>query len=179
MNKIKTTAVVFFLSSSAASFAFADAGHGGRDGSSVSASPMHNNGNDMMQMMRQLHTNMMDGQGMGMGMMMGSGMKGFGSSDLFRNIPMSKLAEFDADGNGTLSISEFETLHSALIRESMVDRFQHLDANGDGQITSDVLARPADRRERHWMNGREHQSGQMTPGTNGMMKNETDSEDDN
>ncbi len=60
----------------------------------------------------------------------------------------AKLAEYDSDGDGTLSIAEFETLHSAMIREMMVDRFQHLDADGDGAVTAEEMAAPADMMER-------------------------------
>ena len=54
------------------------------------------------------------------------------------------LKQYDADSSGTLSIAEYEALHSAVIRETMVDRFQHLDADGDGQITSEEMNAPAD-----------------------------------
>jgi Ca2+-binding EF-hand superfamily protein len=60
----------------------------------------------------------------------------------------AKLTEYDSDGDGTLSISEFETLHTAMIREKMVDKFQHLDADGDGAITSDEMTAPAKKMER-------------------------------
>ncbi|WP_084627423.1 EF-hand domain-containing protein [Sediminimonas qiaohouensis] len=60
----------------------------------------------------------------------------------------SLLADYDADGDGSLSLDEFETLHSALIRQTMVDRFQFLDADGDGQITQGEVVKPADRMER-------------------------------
>ncbi|MCQ0990373.1 EF-hand domain-containing protein [Jiella marina] len=46
-----------------------------------------------------------------------------------------QLARFDADNNGTLSIEEFQTLWLERMRERMVDRFQDLDANGDGEVT--------------------------------------------
>jgi len=65
-----------------------------------------------------------------------------------RSALSAKLSEYDADGDGTLSIAEFETLHSAMIRETMVDRFQHLDADGDGQVTADEMTAPANRIER-------------------------------
>lgn len=39
-------------------------------------------------------------------------------------------------------------LHSRLIRETMVDRFQHLDADGDGQVTRDEMTAPAKKIER-------------------------------
>lgn len=53
------------------------------------------------------------------------------------------LASYDADKNGALSIAEFETFHSKLIRSLMVDRFQALDDDGDGQLTEAELAAAA------------------------------------
>jgi len=58
------------------------------------------------------------------------------------------LAEYDADGDEALSLAEFETLHSALIRETMVDRFQFLDDDGDGAVTAAEIVKPADMMER-------------------------------
>ena len=72
---------------------------------------------------------------------------------------LSRLTEFDADGDGTLSLSEFETLHAALARETTVDQFQHLDADGDGKITQTEMVAPARRME---MRG-------MSPGSPGPM----------
>lgn len=60
----------------------------------------------------------------------------------------SWLEESDTDGDGTLNIQEFEVLHSRMIRELMVDRFQHLDADGDGQVTRDEMTAPARQMER-------------------------------
>ena len=60
----------------------------------------------------------------------------------------AKLKEFDADGDGALSIAEFEALHSANIREQMVDRFQGFDNDGDGQVTLEEMTAPASRMER-------------------------------
>lgn len=57
------------------------------------------------------------------------------------------LDEHDENADGTLSISEFEVLHSRLIRETMVDRFQHLDSDGDGNITAEEMAAPVKRME--------------------------------
>ena len=72
----------------------------------------------------------------------------------------SLLSEYDADGDGTLSIAEFETLHSALIRETMVDRFQHLDADGDGRITAEEMQAPAT----HLLRIQNLRQGMMTEG---------------
>ena len=86
----------------------------------------------------------------------------------------SLLEEYDADSDGSLSIAEFEAMHSALIRESMVDRFQFLDDDGDGQVTVDEIVKPADimsrmqsMRERMMQGGGMMQGGSMGPG-NGM-----------
>ncbi|MGR3271734.1 EF-hand domain-containing protein, partial [Thalassococcus profundi] len=56
-----------------------------------------------------------------------------------------RLAEFDADGDGALSLAEFETLHAAMIRKQTVDHFQHLDADGDGRVTKEEMTAPAHR----------------------------------
>lgn len=58
------------------------------------------------------------------------------------------LEENDTDGDGTLSIAEFENLHSRMIRETMVDRFQHLDSDGDGAVTAEEMTAPAEQIER-------------------------------
>ncbi len=58
------------------------------------------------------------------------------------------LEENDTDGDGALSISEFEVLHSRMIRETMVDRFQHLDSDGDGAVTAEEMTAPAEQIER-------------------------------
>ena len=114
----------------------------------------------MMKMMERMHGQMhgKGGHGSmngGMGMM-GSDMRkmldangdGDVTAEEAQEQLQAKLKEYDADGNGSLSISEYETLHSAMIREKMVDRFQHLDADGDGQITSAEVKVPADKMKR-------------------------------
>ena len=50
---------------------------------------------------------------------------------------------FDADGDGTLTIAEFEALNSSLVRDAMVDRFQYLDADGDGNVSPEEMGAPA------------------------------------
>ncbi|MSU91170.1 calcium-binding protein [Rhodobacteraceae bacterium 2CG4] len=110
----------------------------------------------MMDMMQRMHGNMMGG-----GMMAGMGPMGGGMMQMFdadgdgtvtpeemRSQLQARLAEYDSDGDGSLSIAEFETLHSAMIREMMVDRFQHLDADGDGAVTAEEMTAPADMMER-------------------------------
>lgn len=46
-----------------------------------------------------------------------------------------RLGEFDSDGDGTLSLQEYEALWLDAMRERMVDRFQKHDDDGDGQVT--------------------------------------------
>lgn len=156
-----------------AAFANANHGHGGQLGAQGGAGMMQNGGpgmmanmGGMMDMMKRMHGNMMGGGMMGAGMgsgMMGPGM-GAGMMQMFdtdgdgtttpeqmRTRLQAKLSEFDSDGDGNLSITEFEALHSAMIREMMVDRFQHLDADGDGAVTPEEMAAPADRMERMQM----------------------------
>jgi len=91
----------------------------------------------------------------------------------------AKLTEYDSDGDGTLSIAEFETLHSAMIREKMVDKFQQLDADGDGAITSDEMIAPAKKMER-MQKMRSGMMGQMQgqPGDGQGMGSEMNNADD-
>jgi hypothetical protein len=122
----------------------------------------------MMQMMMQMHGGMMhDGMGvkgaMGrMGMMdrdmmglmqtpMGNNVKadangdGNVSAEESRNHMRSMLTIADKDGNGTVTLEEFEGLHNMMMRNRMVDRFQHLDADGNGEITESEMTAPANR----------------------------------
>lgn len=111
------------------------------------------------------HRNMKDG----MGMMRGPMMKMLDADGDDQVTPeeaseqlQAKLKEYDADGNGSLSIAEYEALHSAMIREKMVDRFQHLDADGDGQITSAEMDAPAQRIKKMQKRRATMQSGGMS-----------------
>lgn len=125
----------------------------------------------MMKMMMQMHSQMMGGMGdqnmMGAGLMgggamsMGAGHPGsamFGGTEAFdtdqdgrvsgeelRAGLTERLLKFDEDNNGALSIAEFEALHSATIREMMVDRFQYFDSDGDGSVTESELHAPANK----------------------------------
>ncbi|MCF3595037.1 calcium-binding protein [Rhodobacteraceae bacterium LMO-12] len=146
--------------------AFADSHHGhkGQSGpNDRSGMMMQDGGSGMMGkmdgmsgMMQRMHGNKMGGGMMGgMGHMGGVMMQMFDADGDGKVTPQemreqmqTKLTEYDSDSDGTLSISEFETLHSAMIREMMVDRFQQLDADGDGKITSDEMTAPADKMER-------------------------------
>ncbi len=55
----------------------------------------------------------------------------------------------DANENGMISLGEFEMLHGMLMKERMVDRFQHLDADGDGEITQQEMMAKARLLPRH------------------------------
>ncbi len=47
----------------------------------------------------------------------------------------AKFAEFDADKNGSLSLTEFEALWADLTRPMAIRTFQFLDPNGDAQVS--------------------------------------------
>ena len=129
-------------------------GMGGGMGGAGQAGGMGNMGG-MMQMMQKMHGQMMSGGMMGGGMMGGAANMAFDtdgdgkvSPDEMRAGLAAQLAQYDADGDGVLSIAEFEALNSAMIRNQMVDRFQALDEDGDGQVTGDEMAAPAARLEK-------------------------------
>lgn len=139
----------------------------------------------MMQMMMGMHGGGMHGGGMfggapgyGMGMFGGDMMPGLGAQG-----DPAALAErlealferFDADGNGALSLEEFTALHTELMREAIVDRFQYLDDDGDGAVTAEEIRKPARilERMREW---RERmmprplpREGAVGPDRDGMM----------
>ncbi|MFC6639904.1 EF-hand domain-containing protein [Sulfitobacter sediminilitoris] len=142
-----------------AAFAETHHGHKCKTGSNEQAAMMHNGGPEMMGMMgmmKRMHGEMMSGGMMGsMGPMGGNMMQMFDADgdgtvtpDEMRTQLQAKLTEFDSDGDGALSIAEFETLHSAMIREMMVDKFQHLDADGDGAVTAEEMTAPAEMMDR-------------------------------
>lgn len=128
-------------------------------------------GMDMMQMMRMMQ--MMNGQGddMGMGAMPMNmhGIFGAGNNAFIRSLDTNNdgqvskeefgtgllgiLKNSDSDRNGTLSIDEFAPAYAAAVRWQMVDQFQALDDNGDGQVTADEINAAADRMTRIWMTG--------------------------
>lgn len=169
MNRKTLLAATVLAATTIASAAFADSHHGhkGQPGPNAGAGMMMQDGgpsmmgnmdgmSGMMGMAQRMHGNKMGG-----GMMGGMGPMGGGMMQMFdadgdgtvtpeelRKQLQAKLTEYDSDGDGSLSIAEFEALHSAMIREMMVDRFQYLDADGDGKVTSDEMTAPANKMER-------------------------------
>lgn len=154
-----TAATAILMSLGGVALAAGDHGHDSQ-GASGAQGPRAGN-HDMMQM----HAQMMGGGGPAGGMvMMGTIMErldtngdGTVTSQEANEGLQALLAEYDADGDEDLSLAEFETLHSALIRETMVDRFQFLDADGDGAVTAAEIVEPAD------------MMGRMETMRNGMM----------
>ena len=134
-------------------------GMGGMGSMNGMASMMANH-QMMMQMMMQMHSGMqpmgMNGPGHNAGAgrfpMMGAAMMeafdadddGEVSSEEALGMMQSMRSDADSDGDGQLNLQEFETMHTRVMRETMVDRFQLLDADGDGVISEDELAKSAD-----------------------------------
>jgi Ca2+-binding EF-hand superfamily protein len=185
MKRDTLFAISLIASTVAAGAALADGAgqRGERGGHGMTQNQPGGMGNmgDMLQMM---HGQMMSG-GMTGDSVMSGGMMGVGFDNAFdtdgnsavspeemRAGLAAQLTQNDADGNGVLSIAEFETLHSAAIRNLMVDRFQALDEDGDGQITSKEMAAPAARMEKMAMmgaRGADGASGQMLVGQGSGM----------
>lgn len=57
----------------------------------------------------------------------------------------ARFAGADADASGGLSLAEFQELWVEMLRERMVDRFQRLDADGDGTVSPVEFERPLER----------------------------------
>lgn len=143
-------------------------GHGG-DQSAEASSPKpescEGDRRGMMEGMKHRHGAMMGGgmdhhhaHGMMMDrmilrLMTGAGMMSSASDDDAAKTLRSRLEEYDADGDGNLALAEFEALHAAMVREKTVDKFQHLDADGNGKVTPDEMAAPASRLKAHRMHG--------------------------
>tara|TARA_R110002074_G_scaffold60375_5_gene146404 strand:- start:494 stop:1012 length:519 start_codon:yes stop_codon:yes gene_type:complete len=164
----KTIFVVATLAATAlgsTAFAASDHGHKGQHGQKNAQGMMQGGGagmmegmSGMMDMMKRMHENMKQ--------MMDADGDGNVTPEEMRTQMQAKLTENDADGDGSLSINEFETLHSAMMREMMVDRFQHLDADGDGSVTSEEMMAPAAKMER------------MNKMREGMMQRQGQTDDD-
>ncbi len=104
----------------------------------------------MMQMMAQMHADdgmlMMGAGSSAMGMMdrdmmqmmrpmMDASSEGMGNIGNTGAIMQQGMMSHDGDGDDSLNLDEFADWHDQMMRETMVDRFQHLDADGDGKIT--------------------------------------------
>lgn len=186
MKRNSLRLLVLAIATSTATGALAAGNHGSAPGKALmqQGGPMqgrvsgagHGDMAGMMDMMMQMHSQMMgssmmgnvsgqqmmDGPIMGNrsmpmvpgqrpGMMFGMG-EAFDSDQDGRLSPSElraglteRLEEYDADNDGTLSLAEFEALHSATIREMMVDRFQFFDRDGDGSVTEPEMHAPANR----------------------------------
>lgn len=166
---VLATATVAAIGAAIPALADANHGHGeGRTGDRTGAmgqmgpgSMMGDDMGQMMRMMRMMHggqASMMGADMMGGGMMIGGAdhlqkifdvdKDGTVTPEELRTGLLDALKTYDADGNGTLSLGEFETMHAAHIRETTVDRFQAFDADGDGQVTAEEIAAPAERMQR-------------------------------
>jgi Ca2+-binding EF-hand superfamily protein len=60
-------------------------------------------------------------------------------------VRQSRLGEFDQNGDGSLSLEEYQALWVNAMHESMVDRFQAHDDDGDGMVTAEEFGEPFDR----------------------------------
>ena len=57
----------------------------------------------------------------------------------------SQLTEFDQNGDGSLTLEEYQALWLDAMRERMVDHFQAHDDDGDGMVTVEEFGEPFDR----------------------------------
>ena len=57
----------------------------------------------------------------------------------------SRLASADSDGDGNLSLEEFQPMLVGIMRPKIVDGFQFLDADGDAVITPEEIQRLVNR----------------------------------
>jgi len=57
----------------------------------------------------------------------------------------NELAKADTNKDGKLSLNEFQSLWTGLMRERIVDHFQRLDNDGDAVVTEEEIAKPMDR----------------------------------
>lgn len=165
MNRIMLLAATVLAATAVGGAAFAESDHGhkgqpgqnDREGMTMQEDNpgMMDGMSGMMGMMQRMHGDMM-GDGMmggkgplgGMMMMFDADGDGVVTTEELRAGLQAKLTEYDTDGDGSLSIAEFEPLHSAMVRKMMVRRFQHLDTDGDGSVTAEEMTAPADKMER-------------------------------
>ncbi len=57
----------------------------------------------------------------------------------------TRFAGADADASGGLSLAEFQDLWVEMLRDRVADRFQRLDADGDGTVSPVEFERPLER----------------------------------
>jgi len=160
MTKMTTIATALAMSLATPGLLSAEGQHDHNSGGAAkNDAPEHASGQvgmmqNMMGMMTQMHNAMMGGHAQGNAMdmdrsimkfMMGPGTRDMSSPETGREEMRAKLNEFDVNKDGVLSLVEFEALHAAMIRETTVDRFQHLDADGDGAITETEITAPIER----------------------------------
>ncbi len=148
-TSLATVGLIVALTTGGAALAQQHSQHGQGSGSqSNQSSVMQSQSGHMVHMMQEhmkMMGAMMDGGKMGPEFMNMLDMNSDGKTtpEEARTLLQKVLNESDLDGDGTLSIGEFETFHSRMIREKMVDRFQHLDADGNGAITAEEIVSPA------------------------------------
>ncbi len=162
MKRLTLTVAGLAMATVSADAGFAQQGHQHGQQADIQAdqsATLQADGGGMMKMM-QMHSKMMgammDSGQMGRHSLLGNefmnmlDMNGDGNktSQEARDQLQNILEENDADGDGSLNISEFENFHSRLIREKMVDRFQYLDADGNGAVTAEEIIAPAENIER-------------------------------
>lgn len=138
-----------------------------QEGGAMMGAKHHEMMQGMMNMMMQMHASMKEGR-MAMDMMdrdmmalmqsaMGhspdAGTDGSAalSGEESQQRMQSMLTMADEDGDGSLTLGEFEALHTKMMRDRMVDRFQHLDSDGDGKISGEEIAAQAKRMKMHAM----------------------------
>ena len=152
-TSLATVGLIVALTTGGAALAQQHSQHGQGSGSqSNQSSVMQSQSGHMVQMMQKhmkMMGAMMDGGKMGPEFMNMLDMNSDGKTtpEEARTQLQKVLNESDLDGDGMLSIGEFEIFHSRMIREKMVDRFQHLDADGNGAITAEEIVSPADKIE--------------------------------
>jgi len=71
------------------------------------------------------------------------------SKDEVNAVLAGKMKQYDKDGDGTLSLAEYQNLWMDMMRERMVRSFQRFDRDGDGKVTADELDHPVDRIFQH------------------------------
>ncbi|SEM80529.1 EF-hand domain-containing protein [Palleronia pelagia] len=163
----RTAGILAITALTAGAAAAASHNHGdnaGGAGSQGGGIAMDGAPHDMMQGMRHMMQRMhgagtMGGAGGDAGAMMDRDMMTMMGQGTMDGMPQGmsaeslrgRLDEYDANDDGALSLDEFAGWHAAMMRERTVDRFQHLDSDGDGTVTPDEVDNFAGRAG--WMQG--------------------------